>query len=315
MILAADIGGTKTLLGLFADGQCQYQCRLTNTDFSNFAEVLAAFLNEAPEARIDRACFALAGPVAAGQWQARLTNLPWLIDAHELARQFDLPSVNLVNDFVAAAMGAVSAEPDHLVTLQTGLQLDDSPGLVVGAGTGLGMAIVLPQATGAPKGTPRRVVASEGGHAAFAPTTKAQVALWDFAHARHERVTWERVVSGPGLSLIHEFHTGTSVSAEEISALALAKPNSPAGESLDLFLSIYGAFAGDMALTSLAHGGVYLAGGIAAKVLPAMQHGGFRAAFNAKSEHSAIVESIAIHVVTDPLVGLIGAAHLAMNRG
>ncbi len=315
MILAADIGGTKTLLGLFADGQCQYQCRLTNTDFSNFAEVLAAFFSEAPPARLSRACFALAGPVATGQWQARLTNLPWLIDAHELSRQFDLPSVLLVNDFVAAAMGAVSTAREQLVTLQTGLQLDDSPGLVVGAGTGLGMAIVLPQTVGAAQGTPRRVVASEGGHAAFAPTTDTEVALWQFAQARFGRVTWERLVSGPGLTLIHEFNTGAQVSAEDISTQALAKPDSPAGESLDLFLRLYGSFAGDMALTSLAHGGVYLAGGIATKILPAMQQGSFRQAFNAKSEHSAIVESMAIHVVTDPLVGLAGAARLAMNGG
>ena len=307
MILCGDIGGTKTLLGLARDGELLVDRRYANADFPDFAGLLAAFLTETrtDPLRIGGGCLALAGPIADDGRSARLTNLPWSIDAAALSNRFGLPALRLANDFAAAALGAVTASSAQRVTLQEGEPLTAAPCLVVGAGTGLGMAIVLPQ------GETWRVLAGEGGHVAFAPADEQQMALWAFLHARHGRVTWERVVSGPGLTAIHEFVAATGLSPEEIATRALASSGSAERRSLDLFLAAYGAFAGDMALACLARGGVFLAGGIAARLLPALQQGGFLAAFNAKAEHAAIAARMPIHLATDPLLGLHGALQLA----
>jgi glucokinase len=179
---------------------------------------------------------------------------------------------------------------------------------VVGAGTGLGMAIVLPQ------GETWRVIAGEGGHVAFAPADTQQAALWAFLNKRHGRVTWERVVSGPGLTAIHEFLTGAPAVPEEIAARARVDADCAERRSLELFMAAYGAFAGDMALACLARGGVILAGGIAARLLPLLKQSGFLAAFNAKAEHAGIAERMPIRVATDALLGLRGALLLATQE-
>jgi glucokinase len=307
VILCGDIGGTKSLLGLADDGQLVSDRRYANADFRGFDDVLAAFLDETKTApaRISGGCFAVAGPVADDGRTAALTNLPWTIDADALSSRFGLPALKLSNDFAAAALGAVAAPSTQRVTLQEGQALSTAPCLVLGAGTGLGMAIVLPE-TGS-----WRVVAGEGGHVAFAPADARQLALWSFLHARHGRVTWERVVSGPGLTAIHEFIAGVSLSPEEIASRGLASPKGTERSSLDLFLAAYGAFAGDMALACLPRGGVFLAGGIAGKLLPLLREGGFLTAFNAKAEHAAIAARMPVHVATDPLLGLQGALILA----
>ncbi len=286
--------------------------RVTAADFSDFASALGVFLDENPGHTITQACFALAGPVAAGQHRAALTNLPWVIDAEAIGQRFNLPRATLVNDFAAAAMGAVTAPAESVVTLQAGSanqRYGQAPRLVVGAGTGLGMAIVLPESQQQGQGQRQgwRILAGEGGHVAFAPANEQQAELWHFLHRRYGRVTWERVVSGPGLSAIHEFLTGEILAPEVI-----AQANSVAtAHSLGLFLAAYGAFTGDMALASMAQGGVYLAGGIAAKILPALQGAEFMTAFCDKAEHRAIVSAIPVHVCIDPSLGLRGAALLA----
>lgn len=307
LLLCGDIGGTKTLLGLAQDGELLVDRRYANADFRNFADILAAFLAETQTdpSQIRGGCLAVAGPLADDGHSAHLTNLPWIIDSTALSYRFGLPALHLVNDFEAAAMGAVTSSRAQRYTLQQGEPLATAPCLVVGAGTGLGMAIVLPGNGG------WRIVAGEGGHVAFAPADAQQLALWTFLQARHGRVTWERVVSGPGLAAIHESLAGVALTPEQVTMNALAKPDSAAGRSLDMFLAAYGAFAGDMALACLARGGVFLAGGIAARLLPLLQQSGFLAAFNAKAEHAAIVERMPIHVATDPLLGLHGALHLA----
>jgi glucokinase len=307
VILGADIGGTKTLLGLARDGEPLLDRRYANADFQDFAGVLAAFFadTQTDPAQISGGCLALAGPIADDGRSAHLTNLPWKVDSNALSRRFGLPALRLVNDFAGAAMGAVTSSQAEQFTLQPGEPLVTAPCLVVGAGTGLGMAIVLPQ------GDSWRILPGEGGHVAFAPADDSQAALWAFLNRRHGRVTWERVVSGPGLTAIHELLAGISLSPKEISTRAASSPGSAEGRSLDLFLAAYGAFAGDMALACLARGGVFLAGGIAAQLLPQMQHSGFLAAFNAKAEHAAIAARMPIHVATDPLLGLRGAIHLA----
>lgn len=311
-ILAGDIGGTKSLLGVFEDGELRQQCRLASADFSNFPDVIAAFLADSSisGSRFDGVCLAVAGPVADDGSSAKLTNLPWIVDGESLAARFGLPVPLLVNDFAAAALGAVTSPPEQLLTLQQGDPLTSAPRLVVGAGTGLGMALVLPEGDG------WRIVPSEGGHAAFAPADAEQLALWESIHARHGRVSWERVVSGPGLAAIHAFIGGEAVTVDPgtIGQAALADPASPAGRALELFLAAYGAFAGDMALASLSYGGVYLAGGIASKILPALRRGSFLPAFNAKAEHAALVARMPVHVALDPILGLRGAARLAMKK-
>lgn len=309
VILAGDIGGTKSLLGVFENGELRQQRRLSNADFSDFPDVIAAFLDDIglPGKHIDGGCLALAGPIGDDGQRAKLTNLPWTVDSANLAHRFGLPVLRLVNDFAAAALGAVTSSPAQLLTLQSGEPLVAAPRLVVGAGTGLGMALVLPELDG------WRIVPGEGGHVAFAPADAEQVALWKFLHQRHGRVTWERLVSGPGLAAIHAFFdpADEGTDPDAISRAALADPASPAGRAMALFLAAYGAFAGDMALTSLPRGGVYLAGGIAAKVLPALQSSSFLSAFNAKAEHASLVAKIPVHVALDPELGLHGAARLA----
>ncbi len=307
MILCGDIGGTKTLLGLAQDGKLVLDRRYANADFPDFAAVLEAFLADSgtAPASLRAGCLAVAGPVADDGRSARLTNLPWDIDCDALARRFDLPMLSLANDFAAAAIGAVSASAAGLATLQTGMPLAASPRLVVGAGTGLGMAIVLPRGSG------WQVIAGEGGHAAFAPADERQRDLWTFLNRRHGRVTWERVVSGPGLCAIHDFLAGVALAPDDIAQRAAADPHGTERKSLDMFLAAYGAFAGDMALACLARGGVFLAGGIAARLLPLLPQSGLLTAFNAKAEHAAIAARMPLHVATDPLLGLHGARLLA----
>jgi len=309
LLLCGDIGGTKTLLGLAQNGKLVLHRRVANADFPDFASLLAAFFadTQTDPALIAGGCLALAGPIADDGLKAELTNLPWSIDTEALSRRFGLPALRLANDFAAAALGAVTASSEQKITLQQGEALSTAPCLVVGAGTGLGMAIVLPQ------GEQWQVLAGEGGHVAFAPADERQMALWAFLHARHGRVTWERVVSGPGLTAIHEFVGGTRSSPEKIATHAQDDPTGAQRRALDMFLAAYGAFAGDMALACLARGGVFLAGGIAAKLLPLMRQSGFLAAFNAKAEHSAIAARMPIHVVPDPLLGLHGALLLARD--
>ena len=310
MILCGDIGGTKTLLGLAQGEELVLDRRYANVGFQSFAEVLTAFLadTQTDPKTIAGGCLAVAGPVADDGRSARLTNLPWTIDIGELSQRFGLPALRLANDFAAAALGAVTAHAAQLVSLQAGEPDAHAPRLVVGAGTGLGMAIVLPL------GGAWRVIAGEGGHIAFAPADEQQAALWAFLLQQHGRVTWERVASGPGLAAIHEFLDGGRETPEAIATRALADATSAARRSLDLFLAAYGAFAGDMALACLARGGVYLAGGIAAKLLPVIAHSPFLSAFNAKAEHAGIAARMPVQVATDGLLGLKGALFLACEE-
>jgi glucokinase len=307
VILCADIGGTKTLLGLAEQGRLIADRRYANADFPDFASLLASFLADTHTlpASLGDGCLALAGPIADCGTSARLTNLPWTIDALDLAQRFSMRPPRLVNDFAAAAVGAVTAQATDLITLQAGEPLPMAPRLVVGAGTGLGMAIVLPENGG------WRCIAGEGGHVAFAPADEQQAALWAFLRKRHGRVTWERVVSGPGLSAIHEFVAGDILMPEQIAERAHTQVDGDAAKALAIFLASYGAFAGDMALACLARGGVFLAGGIVGKLLDLLPDSGFLGAFNAKAEHAAIAARMPVHVVADPLLGLRGAMNLA----
>jgi glucokinase len=306
MILVGDIGGTNARLALTEPGSTEplAEWRVATADFSDFAAVLAAYLAETGAA-ITTGCLAVAGPINDDGRSARLTNLPWLIDAQALEARFGLGHLNLVNDFAAAAMGVTVAPAESIVFLQEGEPLADAPRLVIGAGTGLGMAILVRHEVA------WRVLPGEGGHVAFAPLDDDQDRVMQTLRAEHGRVTAERVISGPGLTAIHRVLNGVELDPAEITRRALIDADAAALDALDIFLSAFGAFAGDMAMATMARGGVYLAGGIAARLLPILAASPFLPAFGAKAEHAGLVRKMPVAVVTDPSLGLRGAACLA----
>ncbi len=310
-IVCGDIGGTKALLAIADVVQAQprfvFQRRYECVDFASFDALFAVFCREATAhaGQLDGGCLAVAGPIEDDGLSAKITNLPWRVDARGAGEVFGLPPLRLANDFAAAAAGIAAA--DHLTTLQSGAPRADGVRLVVGAGTGLGMAVLLPERDGS-----YRVLPGEGGHIGFSPQDATQAHIHAALLAEHGRVTAERVVSGPGLAAIHRVLNGAALTPAAVAESALAG-DAAARRSVDAFLAAYGAYAGDMALAVMARGGVYLAGGVAARILPLMQSGSFMAAFNAKAEHAALAARMPVHVVTDPDLGLKGAALMA-NR-
>lgn len=309
--ICGDIGGTKALLGLaaIADGQPRlvFRRRYECAHFVDFGQLFSRFHDEAKaHARmLAGGCLAVAGPVDDDGLSAKITNLPWTVDATTCGAAFALPPLRLVNDFAAAATGIAVVEEPNLVTLQRGAALARGIGLVIGAGTGLGMAVRVPAGTG------YDILPGEGGHAGFSPQDETQARIHAALLAVHGRVTWERVVSGPGLSAIHRLLAGENLDAATITAQATRDAGSSARQSVDVFLAAYGAFAGDMALAVMARGGVFLAGGIVTRVLPLMASSPFLTAFRAKAEHAALAARMPIHAITDPDLGLKGAALLA----
>ncbi|MCX8085353.1 MAG: glucokinase [Rhodocyclaceae bacterium] len=302
MKLIGDVGGTKTLLALVDEaGQIREKRRLASADFHAFEELLAAFLGDV-SAPIEGGCLVVAGPVADDGRRAKITNLPWIIDAEALERRFGLTGLRLANDFVGVAVGAVRSTPAERLVLQAGVPKPEGVKLVLGAGTGLGMAIVCHG----------RVLASEGGHVAFAPQDEDELRLWQALAAEHGRVTAERVISGPGLANIHRLLAAETCDPAEIVARA-RQGNAAARRTLEVFFQAYGAFAGDMALAVLATGGVFLAGGVTQHLLPELAASGFLAAFNAKAEHAALMTRMPVEALTDAEIGLKGAAHLAVG--
>jgi glucokinase len=305
MLLIGDLGGTNARLALVEPGSTDpvAESRTATADFHDFESLLAAYLARTG-ASIEGGCLAIAGPISDDGRRAKFTNLPWTIDADALAARFGFGRLTLANDFAAAAMGVTVAPAETIVPLQDGEPLAHSPKLVIGAGTGLGMAVLVPHGDG------WRVLPGEGGHVAFAPLDEDQDRVLNALRAEHGRVTAERVVSGPGLAAIHRILAGDTLDPAEIVRRALIEADVAALDSLDVFLSAYGAYAGDMAMAVMARGGVHLAGGIAAKLLSILPASPFLAAFNAKAEHADLVRRMPVAVVTDPLLGLRGAASL-----
>jgi len=324
MILAGDIGGTKALLMLATLRRSRLipllERRYDVASFVAFSGMLAHFLDECRErrgrgSRLASACFGAAGPVA--DHSIQMTNLPWRLDANAIAAEFGIARVRLVNDFEAAAMGVEELAPGDSTILQRGECLAHAARVIIGAGTGLGVAYALPQ------GKRYRIIAGEGGHAGFAPADAEQMRLWQALHLQFGRVSVEHVVSGPGIERIYEFLCGAlpgstalekavrAGGAAAISRYALEQGDALACRALDLFISCYGAVAGDHAITVTARGGVYVAGGIAPRILDRLSSGGFLAAFNAKGAHAAMAASMPVHVVTTERLGLLGAARIA----
>ena len=327
MILAGDIGATKAMLLLAPGGRGSvepaFERRYAVASFPGFSALLAQFLDEyrqhgGRKARAASACFGAAGP-AAGE-RIQMTNLPWCLDSGAIAAEFGIRRVQLVNDFEAAASGIEALGPGDYAILQQGEPLAQAARVVIGAGSGLGVAYALPQ------GNRYRVIAGEGGHAGFAPADEEQLRLWQALQQQFGRVSVEHVVSGPGLVRTYEFlcaaqpelpaqkETVRAEGAAGISRLALEHGDALACRALDLFIACYGAVAGDHALTVTARGGVYIAGGIAAKILGRIAGGAFMAAFNAKGVHAHLNRKVPVQVVTTERLGLLGAALIAAKR-
>jgi glucokinase len=319
-VLAGDIGGTKTSLAIVDVGTdsvaVELNERYDSRKYAGLAPIIHAFV-EKTSAKFERASFGIAGPVIDNRCEA--TNLPWVVDGNDVARELNIGSALLVNDFVAAAYGVLRMTDADLVMINPGERIPRAPIAVLGAGTGLGEAILVHT------GQHYEVVSSEGGHADFAPRDEVQDGLLRFLRKRHGRVSYERVVSGKlGIPSIYEYLRDSGIAresdamrealarGEDLGALvgthALAGTDALSQATVELFVSAYGAEAGNLALKVIARAGVFVCGGIAPKILPRMTDGVFRRAFVDKGRLSHLVEGIPVHVVTHPHVGLVGAA-------
>jgi glucokinase len=310
IILAADIGGTKTLLQLsdYSNGQYQLLCerRYVSQDYASFDSVLSAFLNDAGHMPIDQACFAIAGPIAGHGANAKVTNLPWVLDAKQLSSTYAISNVRLINDFHAVAVAIDSLPDDDIMTLQQGQPQTHEPQLVIGAGTGLGVALRIWD------GHRYQILASEAGHAGFSPANGQQRQLLEFVTAQHPLVSRELLLSGSGLKNIYQFLcqqqqlTASDIDAAQISQLA--SQGDPACQAtLALFFSIYGSECANLALLALPFGGIYIAGGIAAKNIDALTRSGFVTAFCNNNKMGALLSDIPIYVIKNQSAGLLGA--------
>lgn len=320
-VLAGDIGGTKVWLRLAdvepAGWRVVAEQRFPSARYDGLLPILREFLatsgaEEPPAA----ACFGIAGPISASAQGelARVTNLPWTIAAADIARALGVARVRLLNDFQAIGYAVESLAPHDLVTLQPGARQAGAPCAVIGAGTGLGQTLLAWQ-------TDRYdPVATEGGHVDFAPTDELQMELLRELMRRHGRVSCERILSGAGLVGLYAFFVargaGTGVraldqapdAAAAVSRAGLERSDAAAVAALQLFVSVYGAHAGNVALGYLAAGGVYIAGGIAPKILPALRDGAFLRAFRDKGRMAALLAQFPVHVVINEKAGLHGAA-------
>lgn len=301
-IIAGDIGGTKTLLRCVDEDKVAAEQRFESATYKSFDELLTEFFTRC-EKPVDAACFAVAGAVLDNR--AEVTNLKWAIDAAELAEVFGIRQVSLINDFYAIALGVPLLGAGDRLSLYEGTRRPREPIAILGAGTGLGEANVVWS------GDQWNVVPGEGGHADFAPQDEMQSKLLLWLLEKYGHVSWERVCSGMGLVNIFTF-LGGAKDADPAHIAGLAdKGDATALKTFEVFVDIYGAEAGNMALRVLARGGVYLAGGIAAKNQRFFTDGRFLKAFVRKGRFTNVLREMPIDIITDEKVGLRGAAEMA----
>ena len=320
MLIAGDIGGTKTLLAVF-DPQAgprapRVQREYRSADWPSLDAMALDFLAGAGLA-VTAACFDVAGPVIDGH--AKLTNLPWMVDAASLRQSLGLHDVFLLNDLEAIAHAVPRLVHGEYVTINPGTPQPRAPIAVVAPGTGLGEAFLLWAGTG------YRAYASEGGHAGFAPSTAREAVMWTYLHARFGHVSAERVCSGQGVANIYDFLCSADPANERpdfaatlqgltdrtpaIVQAGLADPvrNSLASEAIDLFVAGLAAESANMVLKVLGTGGLYLAGGMPARVLPRLTDGRFMSVFANKGRFTGMLQQVPVHVVTTG-AALLGAA-------
>lgn len=317
MILAGDVGGTKTQLGLFSAvaGRPVRRCarRYATLEFDGLVEMIREFLDSSGwDEPLDAAGIGVAGPVQGRT--SRLTNVPWRVDADEVARRFAIDRVRLLNDVEATAHAVPALGGDQLAVLQRGNPDPHGNAALIAAGTGLGEALLHRV------GKRFMPVASEAGHADFAARTSREAELQRALADRFGRASYERVISGPGIVNIHAFATGAACCpaiangapeadrAALISRAGLAGDCPACAETLELFAAVLGAEAGNLGLRSTATAGVFLGGGIPAKVLPALRTATFLDAFRDKAPMSRLVAAMPVAVIVEPDAALLGAA-------
>jgi glucokinase len=320
MILAGDIGGTNARLAYFQsqNGNLRLISErvFPSREYHELGEIVSKFL-EGSATRPDVACFGIAGPVRNGRVET--SNLPWIIEQSRLAKQIQLPATLLINDLEANAWGIGALAPDDLVPLN---RVTPSAGnqAVIAPGTGLGEAGLFWN------GSKHEVFACEGGHADFAPQGELQIELLRFLEKRYGHVSYERILSGPGLVNVYEFlcekgcggelaefagQAAQEDPAAAISRAALDGTNRLAVQALDLWITVYGAEAGNLALKAMATGGIFLGGGISPKILSKLTGPLFMRAFLDKGRLRPLLESILVQVITNDKAALLGAARCA----
>lgn len=322
IVLAGDIGGTKTNLALFSvHGEklrSESQEKYSSKQYSGLIPVLQEFLAN-PHPAVDAACFGIAGAVVDGKVQT--PNLPWMIDIEELRRALKLENITLLNDLEATAYGLFTLEDDELFTLNEGVIRQGGNKALIAAGTGLGQAILFDD------GRRFHPAASEGGHGDFAPRNEIEIELLRHLIGRFGHVSYERVVSGPGLLNIYQFlkkvrHfeepewlntrlAGADDQSVEISGAALAGEAAICVEALNLFVSVYGAESGNLALRAKSTRGFYIGGGIAPKILAKLKDGTFMRAFADKGRYADLLAAMPVQVVLNEKTALRGAGYYA----
>jgi glucokinase len=323
MILAGDVGGTKTILALFKAEGGQVEClrkeQFPSASYPTFTELLATFLQHTDYPPITAVCIGVAGIVVDGRCET--TNLPWVLSSKEIGEYVNSRNVWLLNDLEATAWGLLDLPEHNVVELNPEAQIQQGNIAVVAAGTGLGEAII------AWNGSSYHVLASEGGHADFAPTTEQEIALLKHLMQEYpDHISCERLISGEGLVNIYQFlkQTGyaptdpeTERQMVERDPAAVIGETGVAGndplcvEAVTLFCRLYGAESGNLALKCLPYGGVYLAGGIGAKILPVLRQGEFMRGFLAKGRCRPVMQKLSVKVCTNPEVALMGALSYA----
>jgi glucokinase len=320
MILAGDIGGTNARLAYFQpqNGHLRLisESVFPSREYGELGEIVSKFLLDTA-GHPEIACFGIAGPVQNGRVET--SNLPWIIEQSRLAKQIHLPATLLINDLEASAWGIGAVAPQDLIPLNRVAQAVGNQAIIA-PGTGLGEAGLFWD------GSQHQVFASEGGHTDFGPQGDLQVELLQFLSSRYEHVSYERVLSGPGLVNVYEFLLAKGCEEEPagfadqmrqaepaaaISRAAMNGTNPLAVQALDLWIAVYGAEAGNLALKTMATGGVFLGGGISPKILPKLMGPKFMNAFLAKGRLRPLLETMPVHVITDDKAGLLGAARCA----
>jgi glucokinase len=339
-LLAGDIGGTNTRLRLVraeSPALSEFEHSYPSQAYPHLVAIVREFIATAQtqlatEIQLPAACLAIAGAVI--ERASYLPNLDWHINADQLQQALNISHVELMNDFVAIGYGIPHLQPEDLQTLQIGKLQLNSPKAVIGAGTGLGEGFLIHNGTG------YQVIPSEGGHTDFAARSIQEFGFVQYLcnQLQIDRLSNDRVISGPGIVAMYQFLRDTAKFSENpeianvvglwesqtekladpaalISAMAIAKTDALAQATMQMFISAYGTEAGNLAIKILPYGGLYIAGGIAAKNLPLLTDGTFITAFNHKGRVSDLVGNIPVYAILNPQVGLIGAAAQAAKLG
>lgn len=304
--VGCDLGGTKVILQAMRGQDTLALDYFQSRDYAGFEQVLRAFI-DAHQLKVDALCVGVAGPVQHGQ--AQVTNLPWRLNAADLAAEFGIAKVELLNDFQVIGFALDALPNNELVCLQAATADPQGVRALIGAGTGLGHAILTRH------GGQEQVLPSEAGHINFAPLNPQQDQLNLFMRQRYPQVSYERLVSGSGLEHIYWFLSGGEGDSPPLNAASVSQAaldNDALGyAAMQLFLSIYGAAAGNFALACLPLGGLYIAGGIAAKIQALMAGPAFLDAFHNKSKMADLMRRFPIYLITNQQVGLLGAVRRA----